>query len=222
MHRKFLRVNRKIVYATSIAQCLPHSKWSVNGGSFLIVPLQWECCVLECVLQVEWSDSQNRNVDLHIGTERARGVCRSRASPGERRQHWGHLSAQTGTRFVFVSWFPCPPRNTQSLEFLHYLTLGSLICFPSFSSSPFTPHSHSWHPFPHHSLMAPSPPQGHSRRVQVTVKPVQHSGTLPLMVEAILSVSIGCVTARSTKLQRGLDSYQVRPTGLKQYLTKID
>lgn len=51
--------------------------------------------------------------------------------------------------------------------------------------------------------------QGHSRRVQVTVKPVQHSGTLPLMVEAILSVSIGCVTARSTKLQRGLDSYQV-------------
>uniref|UniRef100_A0A8C3RQJ6 Kinesin family member 13A n=1 Tax=Chelydra serpentina TaxID=8475 RepID=A0A8C3RQJ6_CHESE len=50
--------------------------------------------------------------------------------------------------------------------------------------------------------------QGHSRRVQVTVKPVQHSGTLPLMVEAILSVSVGCVTARSTKLQRGLDSYQ--------------
>lgn len=54
------------------------------------------------------------------------------------------------------------------------------------------------------------PFQGHSRRVQVTVKPVQHSGTLPLMVEAILSVSIGGVTARSTKLQRGLDSYQVR------------
>lgn len=44
----------------------------------------------------------------------------------------------------------------------------------------------------------------------MTVKPVQHSGTLPLMVEAILSVSIGGVTARSTKLQRGLDSYQVR------------
>uniref|UniRef100_A0A8C3M6X0 Uncharacterized protein n=1 Tax=Geospiza parvula TaxID=87175 RepID=A0A8C3M6X0_GEOPR len=50
--------------------------------------------------------------------------------------------------------------------------------------------------------------QGHSRRVQVTVKPVQHSGTLPLMVEAILSVSVGGVTARSTRLQRGLDSYQ--------------
>ncbi|XP_075682711.1 kinesin-like protein KIF13A isoform X2 [Rhinoderma darwinii] len=50
--------------------------------------------------------------------------------------------------------------------------------------------------------------QGHSRRAQVTVKPVQNSGTLPLMVEAILSVSIGCISARSTKLQRGLDSYQ--------------
>ncbi|XP_053323015.1 kinesin-like protein KIF13A isoform X1 [Spea bombifrons] len=50
--------------------------------------------------------------------------------------------------------------------------------------------------------------QGHSRRIQVTVKPVQNSGTLPLMVEAILSVSVGGITARSTKLQRGLDSYQ--------------
>ncbi|KAI1886203.1 hypothetical protein AGOR_G00211570 [Albula goreensis] len=50
--------------------------------------------------------------------------------------------------------------------------------------------------------------QGHSRRLQVCVKPVQQSGTLPLLVEAILSVSIGCVSARSTKLQRPLDSYQ--------------
>ncbi|KAK2112992.1 kinesin-like protein kif13a [Saguinus oedipus] len=56
--------------------------------------------------------------------------------------------------------------------------------------------------------------QGHSRRVQVTVSPVQHSGTLPLMVEAILSVAIGCVTARSTKLQRGLDSYQANESPL--------
>ncbi|XP_064206181.1 kinesin-like protein KIF13A [Anguilla rostrata] len=50
--------------------------------------------------------------------------------------------------------------------------------------------------------------QGHSRRLQVCVKPVQQSGTLPLLVEAVLSVSIGCVSARSTKLQRPLDSYQ--------------
>uniref|UniRef100_UPI001EAE8AB7 kinesin-like protein KIF13A n=1 Tax=Oncorhynchus gorbuscha TaxID=8017 RepID=UPI001EAE8AB7 len=44
--------------------------------------------------------------------------------------------------------------------------------------------------------------QGHSRRLQVCVKQVQDSGTLPLLVEAVLSVSIGCVSARSTKLQR--------------------
>ncbi|XP_061089735.1 kinesin-like protein KIF13A isoform X2 [Conger conger] len=50
--------------------------------------------------------------------------------------------------------------------------------------------------------------QGHSRRLQVCVKPVQQSGTLPLLVEAVLSVSIGCVSARSAKLQRPLDSYQ--------------
>uniref|UniRef100_A0AAV2MDB0 Kinesin family member 13A n=1 Tax=Knipowitschia caucasica TaxID=637954 RepID=A0AAV2MDB0_KNICA len=50
--------------------------------------------------------------------------------------------------------------------------------------------------------------QGHSRRLQICVKPVQNSGTLPLLVEAVLSVSIGCVTARSTQLQKALDSYQ--------------
>uniref|UniRef100_A0A3B4ZW98 Kinesin family member 13A n=1 Tax=Stegastes partitus TaxID=144197 RepID=A0A3B4ZW98_9TELE len=50
--------------------------------------------------------------------------------------------------------------------------------------------------------------QGHSRRLQVCVKPVQNSGTLPLLVEAALSISIGCVSARCTKLQRPLDSYQ--------------
>nr|XP_057939491.1 kinesin-like protein KIF13A isoform X2 [Doryrhamphus excisus] len=50
--------------------------------------------------------------------------------------------------------------------------------------------------------------QGHSRRLHVSVKPVQNSGTLPLLVEAFLSVSIGCVTVRSSKLQRPLDTYQ--------------
>ncbi|XP_065126597.1 kinesin-like protein KIF13A isoform X2 [Paramisgurnus dabryanus] len=50
--------------------------------------------------------------------------------------------------------------------------------------------------------------QGHSRRLQVSVKPVQYSGTLPLLVDAVLSLSIGCVSVRSTKLQRPLDSYQ--------------
>uniref|UniRef100_A0A671W4X3 Kinesin family member 13A n=1 Tax=Sparus aurata TaxID=8175 RepID=A0A671W4X3_SPAAU len=55
--------------------------------------------------------------------------------------------------------------------------------------------------------------QGHSRRLQVSVKPVQNSGTLPLLVEALLSVSIGCVSIRSARLQRpevedDVDSYQ--------------
>ncbi|XP_061676647.1 kinesin-like protein KIF13A isoform X3 [Syngnathoides biaculeatus] len=50
--------------------------------------------------------------------------------------------------------------------------------------------------------------QGHSRRLHVSVKPVQNSGTLPLLVEAMLSVSVGGVTLRSSKLQRPLDTYQ--------------
>ncbi len=49
--------------------------------------------------------------------------------------------------------------------------------------------------------------QGHSRRIQVQVAPVQNSGTLPIICESIPHVSIGCVCARS-KLQKGLDSYQ--------------
>jgi len=61
---------------------------------------------------------------------------------------------------------------------------------------------------PHHRQTLCSV-QGHSRRLQVCVKPVQHSGTLPLLVEAVLAVSIGCVSIRSMKLQRALDSYQV-------------
>uniref|UniRef100_A0A6Q2WZM4 Kinesin family member 13A n=1 Tax=Esox lucius TaxID=8010 RepID=A0A6Q2WZM4_ESOLU len=52
--------------------------------------------------------------------------------------------------------------------------------------------------------------QGHSRRLQVSVKPVPNSGTLPLLVEAILSVSIGCVSARSTKHMTDI------PTGLQE------
>uniref|UniRef100_A0A671LIC0 Kinesin motor domain-containing protein n=1 Tax=Sinocyclocheilus anshuiensis TaxID=1608454 RepID=A0A671LIC0_9TELE len=64
--------------------------------------------------------------------------------------------------------------------------------------------------------------QGHSRRLQVSVLPVQHSGTLPLLVEAVLSVSIGCVSARSTKLQRPLDSYQVSETDTNTTHTEED
>uniref|UniRef100_A0A8C0ZTT5 CAP-Gly domain-containing protein n=1 Tax=Castor canadensis TaxID=51338 RepID=A0A8C0ZTT5_CASCN len=62
--------------------------------------------------------------------------------------------------------------------------------------------------------------QGQSRRVQVEVKSVQESGTLPLMEECILSIGIGCVKVRplrSPKTQEtfheeeeDMDSYQDR------------
>lgn len=49
--------------------------------------------------------------------------------------------------------------------------------------------------------------QGFQRRVMVRVKPVQNSGTLPIICQSIINVSMGCVTARS-KLQKPMDSYQ--------------
>ncbi|NXC87841.1 KI13B protein, partial [Cercotrichas coryphoeus] len=58
--------------------------------------------------------------------------------------------------------------------------------------------------------------QGQSRRIQVEVKSVQESGTLPLMEESILSVGIGCVQIKHAKSQNyqeeedEMDSYQDR------------
>ncbi|NXO90211.1 KI13B protein, partial [Certhia brachydactyla] len=58
--------------------------------------------------------------------------------------------------------------------------------------------------------------QGQSRRIQVEVKSVQESGTLPLMEESILSVGIGCVQIKHVKSQSyqeeedEMDSYQDR------------
>ncbi|XP_030388492.1 kinesin-like protein KIF13A isoform X2 [Scaptodrosophila lebanonensis] len=49
--------------------------------------------------------------------------------------------------------------------------------------------------------------QGQQRRVNVRVKPVQNSGTLPIICQSIVNVSIGSVIMRS-RLQRPLDSYQ--------------
>lgn len=49
--------------------------------------------------------------------------------------------------------------------------------------------------------------QGQQRRIQVHVKPVQNSGTLPIICQSILSIAVGSVTVRS-KLQKPLDSYQ--------------
>ncbi|XP_078085577.1 kinesin-like protein KIF13B isoform X3 [Mustelus asterias] len=62
--------------------------------------------------------------------------------------------------------------------------------------------------------------QGQSRRIQVEVRSVQDSGTLPLIAEAVLSVAVGCVKTRPAKNQKyqdihleeedDMDSYQER------------
>ncbi|XP_037945299.1 kinesin-like protein KIF13B isoform X2 [Teleopsis dalmanni] len=49
--------------------------------------------------------------------------------------------------------------------------------------------------------------QGQQRRVHVRVKPVQNSGTLPIICQSVVNIDIGSVTVRS-RLQRALDSYQ--------------
>lgn len=49
--------------------------------------------------------------------------------------------------------------------------------------------------------------QGQQRRIQVRVKPVQQSGTLPIICQAIVSIAVGSVSVRN-RLQKPLDSYQ--------------
>ncbi|XP_026473795.1 kinesin-like protein KIF13B [Ctenocephalides felis] len=49
--------------------------------------------------------------------------------------------------------------------------------------------------------------QGQQRRVQVLVRPVQNSGTLPIICQSIVDIAMGSVIVRS-RLQRPLDSYQ--------------
>lgn len=51
--------------------------------------------------------------------------------------------------------------------------------------------------------------QGQSHRIQVEVKSVQESGTLPLMEETILSVAVGCVQIRHIKSPKSHENYQV-------------
>ncbi|KAM9817552.1 kinesin-like protein KIF13B [Neosynchiropus ocellatus] len=55
--------------------------------------------------------------------------------------------------------------------------------------------------------------QGQSRRLQVDVRSVQDSGTMPLIAEIVLGVSVGCVEIRSTASHQeadDMDSYQER------------
>ncbi|XP_056419792.1 kinesin-like protein KIF13B isoform X1 [Hyla sarda] len=50
--------------------------------------------------------------------------------------------------------------------------------------------------------------QGQSRRLQVEVRSVQDSGTLPLIEDSILSVSVGCVKIVHAKTGKGHDGHQ--------------
>ncbi|KAM6992605.1 kinesin-like protein KIF13B isoform 2-T2 [Tautogolabrus adspersus] len=50
--------------------------------------------------------------------------------------------------------------------------------------------------------------QGQSRRVQVEVRPVSDSGTMPLIAASILSVSIGDVKVRQTRHIKGTETHQ--------------
>ncbi|XP_039866823.1 kinesin-like protein KIF13B isoform X2 [Simochromis diagramma] len=55
--------------------------------------------------------------------------------------------------------------------------------------------------------------QGQSRRIQVDVRSVQDSGTMPLIAEIVLAVSVGCVEIRNTTANQEadeMDSYQER------------
>ncbi|KFQ99253.1 Kinesin-like KIF13B, partial [Nipponia nippon] len=59
--------------------------------------------------------------------------------------------------------------------------------------------------------------QGQSRRIQVEVRSVQESGTLPLMEESILSVGIGCVQIKHIKSQKGPENYPEEEDEMDSY-----
>uniref|UniRef100_A0A674EYF0 Kinesin family member 13B n=1 Tax=Salmo trutta TaxID=8032 RepID=A0A674EYF0_SALTR len=74
--------------------------------------------------------------------------------------------------------------------------------------------------------------QGQSRRLQVEVKSVQDSGTMPLIAEVLLAVSVGCVEIRQTRQAKAnnepvqgdeMDSYQERDLERlrRQWLTAL-
>lgn len=127
--------------------------WLIHSNG----PGQWHYCLLvmalgnditacwNVFLQVEWSNSQNRNVDLHIRIEWVRGICFCGAPSGKRCQHRRHLSTQTGTNVCFCLFhgFSLFYSYTQFLEFSNYLPFCSLIhvppfiLFPHFSPFPF-------------------------------------------------------------------------------------
>lgn len=46
--------------------------------------------------------------------------------------------------------------------------------------------------------------QGQQRRIQVSVRPVQHSGTLPIICETVCNIALGSVCIRSVQKKIGL------------------
>lgn len=61
--------------------------------------------------------------------------------------------------------------------------------------------------------------QGQARRIQVDVRSVQDSGTMPLISEIVLAVSVGCVEITSTiggPEGDEMDSYQVENSFKKE------
>uniref|UniRef100_A0A8C9TFR2 Kinesin family member 13B n=1 Tax=Scleropages formosus TaxID=113540 RepID=A0A8C9TFR2_SCLFO len=62
--------------------------------------------------------------------------------------------------------------------------------------------------------------QGQSRRIQVEVRSVHDSGTMPLIAESVLSVSVGCVEIRQACPSRPSDSQQVKDDDMDSYQEK--
>ncbi|KAL2098554.1 hypothetical protein ACEWY4_005034 [Coilia grayii] len=59
--------------------------------------------------------------------------------------------------------------------------------------------------------------QGQSRRIQVEVRSVQDSGTMPLIVEAVLGVSVGCVEIQQARPLKGNDNQQPEGDEMDSY-----
>lgn len=55
--------------------------------------------------------------------------------------------------------------------------------------------------------------QGQQRRIQVRVRPVQNSGTLPIICQSIEKIEVGSVQVRK-RVQKPLDSYQEEDLGI--------
>ncbi|XP_048391588.1 kinesin-like protein KIF13B isoform X2 [Stegostoma tigrinum] len=59
--------------------------------------------------------------------------------------------------------------------------------------------------------------QGQSRRIQVEVRSVQDSGTLPLITEAVISIAVGCVKTRPARNQKYQDTHLEEEDDMDSY-----